>query len=203
MRGWLTSNGIILVVTLVVALGGSALAFARPAPTPIEVRALEPPVPTIALIYVHVDGAVAQPGVYALASGSRVFEAIESAGGLIEDAEVRELNLAARVTDGQKLVVPVRRTEAVAASDEAVPMPASAQSAAAASSPSNSPARIGLNTATQKILESLPGIGPVTATKIIEFRQSNGPFTRIEQLREARLVNQSVYQRIQSLVAVD
>jgi len=137
--------------------------------------------------------------VYALAGGARVFEAIEAAGGIVEDAELRELNLAARVADGQKLVIPWR-TQPIDAAEAPTPAPVGSAGSAPANAAS---ARINLNTATQRILETLPGVGPVTASRIIEHRQANGPFTRVEQLRDARLVNASTFERIRGLVSTE
>jgi len=200
VRSWLGTVGLPFGAALLVAALAGLFISSRPSPPPIEVRPLDP-APTVApSIYVHVDGAVEIPGVYAFVNGARVFEAIEAAGGPTEDAELRELNLAARVADGQKLVIPARRPQPDPAEPIAQPVPTSPSvvSAAGAASPT-----INLNTATQRVLETLPGIGPVTAQRIIDFRTSNGPFTRVEQLREARLVNNSVFERIKTLVSVD
>lgn len=197
MQAWLTNHGAPLLagigVLLVVTVGGVLLN--RPSSPPIEVRAREPlPTPTV-MVYVHVDGAVAAPGVYALPAGGRIFEAIEVAGGTLEEADTRELNLAARIADGQKLVIPYRA--------EALPSADQAPQAAASSPPAATAARININTASQRVLETLPGIGPVTAGRVVEHRQANGPFTRIEQLREARLVNAPTFERIRNLISVD
>jgi competence protein ComEA len=200
MQSWLANHG--LPIGLAVIVGGfvALMGIVRaPSQPPIEVRPRDPlPTPTV-VVYVHIDGAVQSPGVYALPGGARVFEAIEAAGGRSEDADLRELNLAARVADGQKLVIPpkVDPTQAAEA-------PAAASSSAASSGPANAAsARINLNTASQRILETLPGVGPVTAGRIIEYRQANGPFTRVEQLREARLVNAATFERIRSLVTAE
>jgi competence protein ComEA len=206
VQNWVTSHGISVAaigVASLIALFG----FLRPVPPPIEVRPRDvQPSPTT-VIYVHVDGAVQLPGVYELASGGRVFEAIAAAGGETEDADLHELNLAARVTDGQKLVIPGRAFARVDAPDAlpavaALPTPAVRAQLAASSSVAPT-ARINLNTATDKMLDSLPGIGPVTAARVIAYREANGPFTRVEQLRDARLVNAPTYERIRDLVSVE
>lgn len=201
MPSWLGTHGI----TAAAALAAGALALVlvsltRPAPPTIEVRPREPqPTPTV-VIYTHVDGAVVAPGVYALPGGARIFEAIDAAGGAAEDADLRELNLAAKVADGQKLVVPWRPAAPVALVDDA---PQPVRPAAGPPVAIQAAARINVNTATQRVLETLPGVGPVTAGRIVEYRQANGPFTRVEQLREARLVNAPTYERIKNLIAVD
>jgi competence protein ComEA len=203
VRSWLGSVGVPFVVALaVVGLAGLIISN-RPGPAPIEIRPLVSVPTPIPSIYVHVDGAVDAPGVYAFAAGARVFEAIDAAGGATEDAELGELNLAARVADGQKLVIPARRPPPSVDQTESIVVAVSAPPAAAPPSSASSPAKININSATQRILETLPGVGPVTAQRIIDYRTSNGPFTRVEQLRDTRLVNNSVFERIKALVSVD
>jgi competence protein ComEA len=188
--------GVAIAVGGFVALMGVIRAPSQP---PIEVRASAPLPTATVVVYVHLDGAVQKPGVYALGGGARVFEAIEAAGGSTEAAELRELNLAARVADGQKLVIPLKSQPG-----ETTEPQAPTSSGIAGSAPANADsARININTATQRMLETLPGIGPVTAGRIIEYRQANGSFTRIEQLRDARLVNAPTFERIRSLVATE
>jgi competence protein ComEA len=199
VRSWLINGGIPVAAALIVGLIAFFLTAGRPPATAIEVRPAELlPTPT-ALVFVHVDGAVVAPGVYSLATGGRVFEAIDAAGGPTEDADTNGLNLAAKITDGQKLVVPIKRVSAQSIDAVAgTPLPASQ------SQPTNSGVpTIGINSASQHMLESLPGIGPVTATKIIQRRTTVGSFTRIEQLREERIVNASVYERIRTLISAD
>lgn len=116
---------------------------------------------------VHVAGAVRRPGVYRLPAGSRVADALERAGGATARAALDAINLAARLTDGQQVVVPAR---------------AGAGAAAAAASAADGP--ISLGTATAEQLEQIEGIGEVTAQKIIEFRDSRGGLASVEQLDE-------------------
>ena len=201
VQSWLANHGLPLGVAVLVGGFVALMGIVRtPGQPPIEVRAREPlPTPTVT-VYVHVDGAVQRPGVYALPGGARVFDAIDSAGGKSDEADLRELNLAARVADGQKLVIP-SRVEPTETAEAPAPAP---NVAAASSAPANATsARINVNTATQRILETLPGVGPVTANRIIEYRQANGPFTRVEQLREARIVNATTFERIRNLIAVE
>lgn len=199
MPKWIADHALPAAVALAVGLAVVAiLQLTRPAPATVEIKPREPhPTPTV-VVYVHVDGAVHLPGVVSLPSGARVFEAIDAAGGASEDAELREMNLAARVTDGQKLVIPARASPLSAEADGRPTPAATPQTPTAAGAP-----RININTASQRVLETLPGIGPVTAGRIVEYRQSNGPFARIEQLRDARLVNAPTYERIRGLVSVE
>lgn len=125
------------------------------------------PAPSDGDVVVHVAGAVDEPGVYRLPAGSRVADAIERAGGAGGAADPNAINLAARVADGQQVVVPER-----------APAGTSASSAAAPEGP------ISLGSADQADLETIDGIGPVTATDIIEFRDANGGISSIEELDE-------------------
>jgi competence protein ComEA len=114
-------------------------------------------------LVVHVAGAVRSPGVYRLPSGSRVDDAVQRAGGPAGGAVVDAVNLAARLTDGQQVIVP----EAGAGG-----------TAAAAEGP------ISLGTATVEELDTIEGIGPVTAQEIVEFRDQHGGLASVEQLDE-------------------
>jgi competence protein ComEA len=116
-------------------------------------------------VVVHVAGAVHDPGVYRLAAGARVADAIERAGGPEDDAEQNAINLAAMLADGQQVVVP-----------EQGPAGAPTAAVGAAEGP------ISLGTATVEDLETIDGIGPVTAEDIVEFRDSQGGVGSIEDL---------------------
>jgi competence protein ComEA len=138
-------------------------------------------------VRVSVRGAVVSPGVYTLASGSRVQDALLAAGGVIPQADTSRLNLAAPLSDGQEVRVPL-----------VTPTPAPG-------TPSTAPAvggRINLNTATQAELESLPGIGPVIAKRIVEYREANGPYQSIEDLLKVEGVGPALVDKIRDLVEV-
>jgi competence protein ComEA len=115
-------------------------------------------------LVVDVVGAVRRPGLYRLAPGTRVADAVAAAGGLAPRAERAGVNLAAPVADGQQVVVPVH-------------VPAGAVAGPAASS-----GPVSLSAATLEQLDSLPGIGPSTAAKIVAFRQQHGAFHSVEEL---------------------
>lgn len=117
-------------------------------------------------LVVHVAGAVAEPGVYPLPAGSRVTDAIARAGGPAGGAVTDGINLAARLADGQQVVVPDRRSAALAAAGGAPEGP------------------ISLGSATAAQLEEIEGIGPVTAGKILEFRDQRGGIGAVEELDE-------------------
>jgi competence protein ComEA len=119
-------------------------------------------------VLVHVVGAVRAPGLYRLDEESRIDDAITAAGGPKPTAALGLVNLASPVADGQQIVVPVRGGESMAPG-AAVPGAAPA-------------ARVHLNTATLEELDALPGIGPVTAQKILDYRAEHGAFSSVEEL---------------------
>lgn len=125
------------------------------------------PLPVRKLL-VHVVGAVREPGLYELEDGSRVDDALEAAGGAKPRADLAAVNLAAPVADGQQVVVPVRGRARAASG-----------SAAAESAPAQP---VHLNSATLEELEELPGVGPVTAQKILDYRAEHGAFQSIDEL---------------------
>jgi competence protein ComEA len=121
-------------------------------------------------LVVDVKGAVRQPGVYRLADGSRVLDAVHRAGGLTHRADRIGVNLAARVVDGGEVVVPERG--------------GSADVPAGAAAPTDAPLAIDLNSATETELEQLDGVGPATAAKIVAYREQNGGIASIDELDE-------------------
>jgi competence protein ComEA len=118
-------------------------------------------------VVVDVTGAVSRPGVYRLPAGSRVNDAVERAGGPGPRAEVEGINLAARLADGQQVVVPEKARGAVAMS-------------APGATPESGPISVG--NATVEQLDTIEGIGPVTAQKIIDFRTQHGGLSSLDQL---------------------
>ncbi len=125
---------------------------------------------------VHVAGAVLRPGVYRLSAGDRVQDAVRRAGGPSRRADLDGLNLAAPLQDGVQVVVPTRA--AVAGAGAAAVAPA----AAAPGAPAAPVAPVDINTATPEQLDTLDGVGPATAAKIIEYRQAHGGFRTVDDL---------------------
>jgi competence protein ComEA len=119
-------------------------------------------------LVVHVVGAVRRPGLYRLPERSRIADAVSRAGGATRRADLSAVNLAAPVSDGVQVVVPVR-----------VPTAPGGEPAAA---PGAAPGPVHLNTATLEQLDALPGVGPVTAQKILDYREQHGAFSSIEEL---------------------
>jgi competence protein ComEA len=160
----------VLLLLLIRHLGGGGGASA-PAVTPLRAPTRAKPA-AAKLLVIDVAGAVRRPGLYRLRSGSRIDDAIAAAGGATGKAQLDTVNLAAPVADGEQVVVPQRGAVGAAAAGSSAP--------AAGSSPS---APLDLNSATLEQLENLPGIGPVTAQKILDYRQQHGAFHAVAELQ--------------------
>ena len=135
---------------------------------------------------VHVGGAVAAPGVYDLAEGARVLDAVEAAGGFAEGAARDALNLARTVSDGEQVVVP---SEADIAAQEAA-------SAGGASG------KVNINTASATQLDTLPGVGASTAEKIVADREANGPFKTVEDLKRVSGIGDKKFAALADAICV-
>jgi len=135
-------------------------------------------------IVVHVSGAVKNPGVYTLPGGSRVFEAIASAGGALPEGNVHALNLAEALFDGRKIIVPSVNPQE--GEGEVVP-------------PQDG--RININNATAAELEELPGIGPARAGAIVREREKNGPFRQVEDLARVSGIGPKTVEALREYVA--
>jgi len=156
----------------------------KPEAAPTESTAPTEPTPS-AEVVVHVSGAVKRAGVYRLAPDSRVADAIEQAGGATEHADLDALNLAEPLQDGQKIHVP-RKGEVSPPTVASVAPSRTPRSAPQAAATATTQFPINLNTATADQLEAIPGIGPVLAQRIIEYRQTRGRFQSVDELLEVR-----------------
>jgi competence protein ComEA len=154
--------------------GGAAAASEQPAPAAPDARSASEQV------FVHVAGAVRRPGLYRLDSAARVAEALQRAGGPLPRAELTAVNLAARVADGQQVVVPEAGRAGVAAAAAG----GGAAPGAAGAPPGAADAKLSLAAATAEQLEELDGIGPTLAERIIEYRDAQGGLTSLDQLGE-------------------
>ena len=182
-------GALVIVVALVVA-GRLLVAGGDEGATPLEVVA-EPPGGSGAAnpaIVVHVVGAVRQPGLYRLKEGQRVADAVELAGGATRRADLSLVNLAAPIADGTQVVVPQRPAEVAAGGAASSP-------AGAATGP------VHLNSATVEQLDALPGIGPVTAQKIVDWRQAHGAFTSVDDLDAVPGIGPARIEQLRELVA--
>jgi competence protein ComEA len=157
------------------------------------------PAPTKAPIAVHVIGAVPRPGLYEFAEGSRLQDAINAAGGLLASANVDSLNLAALLEDGQQLNIPYKDGVAPTEGPAQPVLPASTEA------PTTDPnvELLDINIATLEELIALPGIGPATAQKIIDYRTVNGPFSTVDDLDKVSGIGPSTLDQIRALVTVN
>ena len=159
-----------------------------------------PPVPATSAPpwLVHVVGAVAHPGVVSVPAGARVIDAIQAAGGFTQDADPANLNLAAMLVDGCQIVIGTRDQPQGELRQGAN---GDAQ-AGGTSSSGGAGTTINLNQATEAELDTLPGVGPVTAQAILTWREKNGPFTAITQLQEVDGIGPKTYAQIEPYVSI-
>ena len=185
------------VVLAVLTLAGNRLARTGTASAPDVAAELAPPDGAVGVeagpaagapgaspgaaasnLVVHVVGAVHRPGLYDLRDGQRVADAVARAGGATRKADLAAINLAAPLVDGTQVLVPSR---AAAAGGGGSPAAGSAGAAASTGSTAVG-AKVSLSTATIEQLDGLPGVGPVTAQKIVDYRTENGPFASVDDL---------------------
>jgi competence protein ComEA len=138
-------------------------------------------------LVVHVVGAVRRPGLYRLADGSRIADALRRAGGATRRADLSLVNLAAPISDGSQIVVPRRAP------------PASPGEAPAAEGSAAGP--VHLNTASVEELDALPGVGPVTAQKIVDYREQRGAFSSVDDLDAIPGIGPARLEQLRELVA--
>lgn len=169
-------------------------------------------------IYVHVCGAVENPGVYEMPSGSRVYEAVEEAGGFAEDADCSYVNQAQRLTDGTKLIIPTtEQTDALAedvligiagSQDEgqtALEQAGGVQGAASGSACTGAEAsdgKININMASEAELCNIPGIGSTRAAAIVAYRQESGGFKKVEDIMNVSGIKEGTYNKIKDKIKV-
>jgi len=139
-------------------------------------------------IVVDVVGAVRKPGVYDFAQGARVIDAVRAAGGLLPDAEPQAINLARPLVDGEQVVVP-KKGEAppAAAGGDSVQQPGG---------------KVNINSAGESDFENLPGIGPVLAQKIVDYREQHGPFRSIQDLMKVSGIGQKKFDSLSAYITV-
>lgn len=204
MGNWIERNRGFVLVTLInlTVVGGLFFWMQRPAPAPIEVVPPQPtPSPTLQStatplpLRVHVTGAVLHPDVYWLRPGSIVKDAIGAAGGAADDADLVRINLAQELHDQERLYVPrVGESDAPPPVTGGEPTPPIGELA-----PSH---KININTATAAELDTLPGIGPAFAQRIIDYRDANGPFQSIEEIILVSGIGNATYDKIKDLITL-
>ncbi len=151
-------------------------------------------------VFVHVAGAVHSPGLYELASGARVQQAIDAAGGFTDDAATDALNLARVIADGEQIVVPhVAAAEEAAGSSEAAAAAATPQAATDSAAVGG---KVNINSATSDQLQTLKGVGPALAQRIIDDRTANGPFKTIEDLKRVSGIGDKTFASLSDGICV-
>jgi competence protein ComEA len=187
-RGWVA----LILSNLLVA--GCAFLLARlPAPGGVEILPPAPtatalPTPTAAPVHIYVSGAVISPGVYTLQPGSIAQDALDLAGGPAEGADLSAVNLALPLSDGRQLNIPRAGEPTPKSTPVLAPTP---------SGPVN------VNTASAAELETLPGIGPVIAERIIKYRQQNGPFRTVDALLLVSGIGPATLEKFRGLITLE
>ncbi len=182
-----------VTVSLLAWVRGPAPQIAPPATAPSSATITTPPPSpgsAVAPIYVHVAGAVRRPGLYEFPAGTRAADAIDSAGGPRRDADLDAINLASVLVDGMKLEVPQRGEVVVPSTTPAAPGSAPGVGL------------VDLNLADQTALEAIPGIGPVTATAILQHRAEIGRFESVEQLLDVTGIGPATLEALRPYVTV-
>ena len=178
-----------LALLLLVVITAASL-WLQTRPEPLEIRVLPPPPtytpappPTPGPLTVYVSGAVRTPQVLTLPPGSRVRDAIAAAGGALDDADLAFVNLAAPLRDGMQVHV----------AQVAVPTPLLA----------TGDPRLRVNHADESLLQGLPGVGPVLARAIVEYREAHGPFAGLAELDEVSGIGPALLRRLEGLLRFD
>ncbi len=174
---------------------------AAPAQTAAALAAPSPPavrLPRSALAdeVVYVAGAVARPGIYRLASGARVSDAVARAGGLRSDADSVAVNLAARIADGDEVAVPLLGGGGTCTSARSAGSRRRTRKKKPAPPAAAPIARVDVNTADASLLASVPGIGPVLSERIVTYREANGTFSSLDELLDVNGMTASKLDRI-------
>ncbi|WP_196590984.1 helix-hairpin-helix domain-containing protein [Pectinatus frisingensis] len=141
-------------------------------------------------LVVYVTGAVNSPGVIELPEGSRIVDAVNKCGGMNESADTENINLAQKITDAAQIKIPIRseNTNTVSLSD------------GKSSSIDNN--RVNINTADESVLDTLPGIGPAMAKRIVEYRQNQGNFQSIDDLKKVRGIGEAKYIKLKDKITI-
>lgn len=151
-------------------------------------------------IIVYVCGAVKESKVVTLKENSRVFDAIDAVGGLNKDADLTNINLAYILEDGEKIYVPKKGEEMQSKSSTSLISQNSSYSNYSSSSVKNN--KVNINKATQTELETIPGIGPSTALKILDYREKNGKFSKIEDIKNVSGIGDAKFEKIKDYIYV-
>ncbi len=173
----------------------SPTAKASPEPTTVAVVVITP-----TEIKVYVTGAVKNPGVYKMQPGDRIEDALKAAGGASDQADLISIDLAKRVVDEMQIIVPPR-VIASPVSGTIVPPAGGITVPAGVATGATLSGKINVNTATTADLDKLPGIGQTLSTRIVEYRNSHGPYRTLEDLRKVSGITNSVIDKIKDSIS--
>lgn len=185
---------VLLVLVLAVA-GGMAYGYqskdaVQPLDTGTKSQAEQ------AQLAVYVTGAVNKPGVVSLADGARVADAVNACGGLLPTADAEKVNMAQTVKDGQQIRVPEKQGAS------ANPQGKAGAPTGNASKSANQEGLVNINTADEKALDTLPGIGPAMAKRIIEYRETQGAFQSVEDLKKIKGIGEAKFEKMKDKVTI-
>lgn len=159
------------------------------------------------MIVVDLAGEIKNPSVYILPSGSRVYEAIEAAGGLTENGDTRNTNLATPLSDGMKLYIPsrndVEREQTETGEAPGIRYSSGKRSVGVESGSSTDSGLININVADSNELQKLTGVGPATADKIIKYRSEYGGFKKIDELKNVSGIGEKTYIKLKNSITIE
>lgn len=153
-------------------------------------------------IKVHISGAVEKEGVIELESNSRIADLIEKAGGIKQNAYMKEVNLASKLEDGEKVYIPTKEEYEKDKKQETATNMVISKKQELVTGNKQSSNKININTATQEQLDNLPGVGASTAQKIINYRKENGKFKKKEDLKNVSGIGDSKYNQLKDLIEI-
>jgi competence protein ComEA len=185
-------RGILVIFGLFLGVGTLLYFLAQGSASAVDLQKTSTPIAlpsgpiTPELLIVDVAGKVRHPGVYSLPKGARAIDAIKAAGNKLNGVDTSDINLAHILFDGEQIVVGAPRYVATSKGSK--------------SSPPKRTGPVSINNGGQADLESLPGIGPVMASRIITYRKSNGPFPTLEELKKVKGMGEATYAEISSLI---
>ena len=182
---------LILLVLAIAALGGTMYGFSQQSKTEVLDPAAASSTEAVqATVTVYITGAVNKPGVVTAAEGSRIADCVNLAGGLLPTAASDRLNMAQVVKDGQKISVPEKAQNG------------NTEKSADGNKADGNGNLININTADAQTLDSLPGVGPSTAKKIIEYRESEGNFQDISDLKKIKGIGEAKFAKLKDKICI-
>jgi len=189
---------VVFAVLGALLLSGGVMAFVRARPVaagsvPAITAPTDGPSAATTTIVVHIVGAVRDPGVYEFPEGARVVEAVRAAGGFTRKADAAAVNLARALADGEQVVVPERGSGNA---------PTASGTTGTTGSTGTTGTQVNINLASTSELETLPGIGPVIAQRIIEYREQHGPFRTTADLQKVSGIGPKTFESIEPYVTV-